>query len=239
MARRLRPAGSCRRRMKILVVGCGRMGSELAYRLFKQGHQVTVLDVVSTAFRNLPPDFSGHKVVGEILARDVLHRAGMDTADGVAAVTNSDAYNAVIGHVARTVYHVPNVVVRNYDPHWRTLHEAFGLQVISSSSWGAQRIAELLYQASVPAVFSAGNGEVEIYELVLPDAWDGHSLREFLADGQCLAVAVTRTGRAMMPSADVRLQAGDVVHVSATPECIQGLRLQLAGGPSPDGSTEG
>ena len=134
--------------MNVIVVGCGRMGSELAYRLFQMGHHVTVMDIAASAFYNLPADFRGHKVEGEILAREVLHRAGIEKADGLAAVTNSDAFNAVVGHLARTVYQVRNVVVRNYDPRWRAMHDAFGFQVISSSSWGAQRMAEMISDAS-------------------------------------------------------------------------------------------
>ncbi len=215
--------------MNVIVVGCGRMGSELAYRLFKMGHHVTVMDVVASAFRNLPADFVGHMVEGEIFARDVLHRAGIEHADGLATVTNSDSFNAVVGHLARTVYHVPNVVVRNYDPHWRALHDLFGFQVISSSSWGAQRTAEIISQASLPAVFSAGNGEVEVYELMLPAPWDGRQLRELIGVDACVAVAITRGGYAQLPKPETVLRTDDVIHVSATLEGIQSLRARLGG----------
>jgi trk system potassium uptake protein TrkA len=97
--------------MKIIVVGCGRVGSELAYRLNLKGHNVTVIDQVDAAFDNLPPDFRGRTVEGEVLNQDVLRRAGIEHADGVATVTNSDALNAVVAHVARTVYEVDRVAV--------------------------------------------------------------------------------------------------------------------------------
>ncbi len=215
--------------MNMIVVGCGRMGAELAYRLFLMGHHVTVMDIQNAAFNNLPPDFRGHKVEGEILARDVLHRAGIETADGLAAVTNSDAFNAVIGHVASSIYHVRNVVVRNYEPRWRSLHDAFGLQVISSSSWGAQRIAEMVSEASLPAVFSAGNGEIEIYEANIPAAWDGRTVGDLASGLQIVPVALTRTGRAELPTPQTVMAAGDVLHVSATLEGIQSLKVLLAG----------
>src|SRR5512142_1445210 len=131
--------------MRVIVVGCGRIGSELAYRLYRKGHEVAVIDSVGAAFNNLHPDFRGRTVEGEALGQDVLHRAGIEHADGLAAVTSIDSLNAVVAHVARTVYDVPHVVVRNFDPDWRPLHESFGLQIISSTSWGAQRIEELLY----------------------------------------------------------------------------------------------
>ena len=214
--------------MNIIVVGCGRVGAELAYRLYQKGHQVTVIDQLDTAFDNLPPDFRGRMVEEEVLNQDVLRRAGIEQADGLAAVTNSDSVNAVVAHVARAAYHVPNVVVRNYDPSWRPLHEAFGLQVVSSASWGAQRLEELLYHAEIRTVFSAGNGEVEIYEFSVPEAWHGRSLQDLLPEGQCLAVALTRAGRAILPSDEMLLEAGDVVLLSATADGIEVLRQQLS-----------
>jgi trk system potassium uptake protein len=215
--------------MNVVVVGCGRMGSELAHRLYHMGHQVTVMDMVSTAFQNLPPDFVGRKIEGEILARDVLHRADMEHAQGVAAVTNSDAFNAVVGHIARAVFNVPNVVVRNYDPNWRALHDAFGFQVISSSSWGAQRTAEMISQATAPTVFSAGNGEVEIYEFKVGNAWDGHSLGQLAYIDKCIPVAITRGGHAELPQPEMVLREDVVILVSATLEGVQALRSRMDG----------
>lgn len=214
--------------MKIIVVGCGRVGAELAYRLYQRGHHVTVIDEVAQAFGNLPPDFRGRTLEGEVLSEDVLRRAGIAQADGLAAVTNSDSINAVVAHVACEVYHLSNLVVRNYDPRRRSLHEAFGLQVISSASWGAQRMEELLYQTEIRTLLSAGNGEVEIYELAVPEAWQGRTLQDLLADCPCLAVALTRSGQATLPAGDARLEAGDLLLLSATMQGIEALRKRLA-----------
>jgi trk system potassium uptake protein TrkA len=215
--------------MNIIVVGCGRVGVELAYRLYQRGHNVTVVDHVAAAFDNLSPDFQGRTVQGEALNQDVLRRAGIIHADGLAAVTNSDSLNATVAHVAHSTYHLTNVVVRNYDPRWRPVHEAIGLQVVSSTSWGAHRIEQLLYQSEIRPIFSAGNGEVEIYGFTVPPAWKGHRLEELLPKGQpCLAAAITRAGKAALPSPDAVLDEGDVVHVSATPEGTEMLRKRLA-----------
>ncbi len=214
--------------MNFIVVGCGRMGAELAYRLYQQGHQVAVLDQVASAFDNLHPEFRGRTMEGDVLTRDLLRRAGIEQADGLAAVTSSDSLNAVVGHIARVIYHVPHVVARNYDARWRELHEAFNLQVVSSTMWAAQRIEELLYHTDARVVFSAGNGEVEIYELVVPEAWQSHTLQELLCDGQCLPVAVSRAGRAILPAMETTLEAGDILHISATLSGSQGLRQRLA-----------
>lgn len=213
--------------MHVIVVGCGRMGAELAYRLYQQKHHVVVVDQETSAFENLHPEFRGRTVEGEGLAQDVLERAGIEEADAIATLTNSDVVNAVIAHVARIVYHVPKVVVRNYDAHWQSLHEAFGLTVISSTIWGAQRVEELLQGATMRRVFSAGNGEVNLYEFVVPESCGGCTIQDLFPEDQCRVVAFTRAGQAMLPSDSFSLQVGDIIHLSATPADMATLTNRL------------
>lgn len=217
--------------MNFTIVGCGRVGAELAYRLFQGGHRVVILDRDAEAFNRLNPAFRGRTVEGEALTRSVLERADIEHADGLAAVTNSDTLNAAVGHVARVVYHVPSVVVRNYDPALRPMLEAFGLQIVGSSSWGAQRVLELLANPDYRTVFSAGNGEVEVYEMRIPASWEGHRLGELLQTcAECLPVALTRSGQAMIPRMDMELQNADILNVSATFNGIRALRARLHSG---------
>lgn len=216
--------------MNVIVVGCGRVGSELAYNLYKRGQKVVVLDRDPDAFKNLPADFRGRTLAGEVLSKELLLRAGIENADALAAVTPIDSVNAVVAHMARTVWKIKNIVVRNYEPSKRGLHEAFGYQLISPSVWGAQRIEEMLGGGALRTVFSAGNGEVEVYEFTVPAAWNGKHLTEVLYNGNCQPVAVSRAGQAMLPSPSLPLQAGDVIHLSATQEGIEGLRKRLSEG---------
>jgi trk system potassium uptake protein len=213
--------------MNIIVVGCGRVGAELAYGLYRHEHHVTVIDEEPSAFENLPSDFRGRTVEGEVLAPDVLHRAGIETAQGLATVTSSDSLNAVVAHLARTVYKVPNTVVRLYDPRQRPLIESFGLQIVSPSTWGAQRIEEILIGVTNQPVFSAGNGEVQIFQIAVPQSWNDRRAVEMNTEGQRVVVAVTRSGRAFVPTHDSRLQTGDIVHVSATATGMVALHEQL------------
>lgn len=213
--------------MNVIIVGCGRVGSSLAYRLFQAGHQVAVIDRNSEAFLNLPPDFGGRLHEGDALSQDVLIRAGIEQADAVAVVTNSDPMNAVVGHVVQQEYQIPIVVARNYDPHYRSLFEEFNLQVVSTASWGAQRIEELLYATSLHAVFSAGNGEVEFYELILPQEWHHKKMGELFAGKECIPIAISRAGRAMLPDAEFVFEEGDVLYVSASLIGIKELRARL------------
>ena len=202
--------------MRVIVVGCGRVGSELAFRLFQKGHKVTVIDPQLASFENLDSRFRGRTVEGEALNEDVLKRAGIGQADAIAVVTSSDTLNTVVAHIARSVFQVPNIVARNFDPNWRKLHEVFDLQVVSTSSWGAQRIEELLYHQEMRTVFSAGNGEVEIYEFTVPEAWDNYPLVDLIGTEECTPVAITRSGKALLPGINEIVKKGDAILVSAT-----------------------
>ncbi len=213
--------------MRVVIVGCGRLGAELAGRLFSRGHEVSVIDMNEQSFGKLPANFEGRINEGEALNFDVLHRAGIEKADAVAAVTDSDIINGVVGHLARTYYHVPNVVVRNHDPRYRPILEAYNLQVISALSWGSQRIEEMIYHADVRAVFSAGNGEVEVYEVAVPSEWGGRTLKDLLGENSCVPVSFTRAGRAELPSMNMPLEEGDIIHVSATLDGVEALRQHI------------
>lgn len=214
--------------MNFIVVGCGRVGAELALRLYKSGHQVVVVDQNESSFNRINPEFRGRTVAGEALREEVLERAGIKEADGLAAVTNSDTLNAAVSHAARTIYKIQTVVCRNYDPGLRAMLEIFGLQLVSSTAWGAQRVEELLTGVSSRAVFSAGNGEVEIYEMVVPNSWAGRTWGDLCAGNTgILPVALTRAGRAILPAPETKLESGDMFVVSATFDGIKTLRVHL------------
>lgn len=215
--------------MNFIIVGCGRVGAELCYHLFKSGHNVVVVDSKKEAFNRLHPDFRGRTLEGEGLAESVLERAGIRDADGLAAVTNSDTLNAVVAHTAREIYKISVVVARNYDPNLRSIVEAFGLQTVGSTYWGAQRVEELLMNPTQKMVYSAGNGEVEVYEVRIPDEWHGRTLGELLSPlKDCIPVAVARAGRSSLPDLSAKLQAGDLLNISSTFEGIGALTGRLS-----------
>ena len=217
--------------MNFFVIGCGRVGSDLAFRLYKKGHTVVVIDRSRDALNTLSPEFRGRIIEGDVLAEKMLERAGIAEADGLATVTNSDTLNAVVGHLARRIYNVPTVVTRNYDPTMLPVLEAFGCNVVSSASWGAHRIQELMLTPSFRTVFSVGNGEVEIYEMPVPDSWDGKPLGDLLRSfPDCLPVALTRASSALLPDPKTILQVGDTLNVSATFDGIQALHAHMEAG---------
>ena len=214
--------------MKVIVIGCGRLGSELAYRLYQQGHEVSVVDILPSAFNNLASDFNGRINEGDALNQDVLLRAGIETADALAAVTSSDATNMVIAHVANKIYHVPRVVARNFYPSCCSIFDTFNIQMVAPSSWGAQKLEEIISFKGVRSMVSFGNGEVELYELDIPESWIGRSIADLSDLDECMVTSITRAGRAMLPKPDMLLHKGDLLQVSASKEGILLLQNKLA-----------
>ncbi len=213
--------------MKIIIVGCGRFGSELASRLSKAGNDLVVIDNTALAFHNLPEGFRGRTVEGDALSQDILFRAGIKQAEALAVVTNSDILNAAVSHIARNVFGIKNVVARNYDPANRSMFETFGEQIISSTSWGIQRVVDMICQPEIKAVMTTGNGEIDLYEIRIPEAWNEKILNDLIRSCECLIVSLTRAGHASLPSVSTRLAEGDILHISATSAGIQSIRNRL------------
>lgn len=212
---------------QVIIVGCGRVGVELALSVYRKGHLVAVVDSSARAFDRLGSEFRGRTVQGDGFAEDVLKRAGIETADALAAVTTSDSVNIVTARVARDIFHVSHVVARVYNPARAPIYEKLGLQTVASSSWGAQRVEQLILHSGLQSVYSAGNGEVQLYEISIPHEWEGRTVGELVPAEGAIAVALARGGRGSLPSRDTRLQAHDLLQVSATAEGAAILRQRL------------
>ena len=213
----------------IIIVGCGRVGAELALSISRQNHQVTVVDYNPRAFDRLGPDFRGRTVQGEAIEQDVLKRAGIESAHGFAAATASDSVNFVAARAARDIFRVEHVVARVYNPRRAQIYERLGIQSVTSSSWGAQRLEQLILHSGLRSVLPVGNGEVQLYEISVPVEWAGRSLDSLIAGTNAIPVALTRGGRASLPAREVTLQAQDLVHLSATAESVTIFENRLRG----------
>jgi len=99
--------------------------------------------------------------------------------------------------------------------------------VISSTSWGAQRIEEMICQPEIRTVLSAGNGDIEVYEIRITESWTNRTVHELVQSCECLLVSLTRVGRAILPTPETRLLEGDILQLSATIGGIQGIQKRL------------
>jgi len=212
--------------MRIIIVGCGRMGAALAGTLGLRGHQVTVVDTDPTAFENLDEALRCATVVGVGFDRDVLTQAGIQRADGLAAVTASDETNVVAARMASQVFHVPRVVARLYDPRKAEIYHRLGLQTIAPITWGVHRIADLLCYSQLDPIVSLGT-DVDIVEVDISPQLVGRAVKDLTIPGEVHVVAISRGGKTMLPGPGTAFQTGDLVHLALLASSADRVRALL------------
>ncbi len=130
--------------MKVVIMGCGRVGAALATMLEEEGHEIVVLDLTADAFRRLPPDFKGKRHVGNGIDQDVLERIGVREADAFFAATQGDNRNLMATQMAKHLFGVKRTLCRIYDPIREEIYRELGLETISPTLVGAQLFKERL-----------------------------------------------------------------------------------------------
>jgi len=130
--------------VKIVILGCGRVGATLATMLDRAGHKVSIIDYSNEAFRRLDPKFGGETLIGNGVDEEILVRAGIKDADAFAAVTNGDNRNIMASQIAKEIFNVKKVVCRIYDPIRQSTYNELGLDTISPTIIGAQLMFESL-----------------------------------------------------------------------------------------------
>lgn len=213
--------------MKFIVIGCGRMGAGLARTLILRGHMVTVVDRDPAAFERLGPMFKGRTVAGVGFDRDVLLQAGIERADGLAAVTASDEANIVAARVASQVFRVPRVFARLYDPRKAEIYQRLGLQTIAPVAWATSRAADLLSYSELDTVLSLGSGQVDLVELEVPPLLVDRTIQDLTILGEAHVVTITRGSRTFLPTMGTRFQAGDLIHLAVATASIERVRALL------------
>ena len=132
--------------MKIVILGCGRVGSTLATMLDRAGHEVSVIDFISEAFQRLSPDFGGETIQGNGVDEEILVRAGIKEADAFAAVTNGDNRNIMASQIAKEIFNVKKVMCRIYDPIREETYRELGMETICPTKVGAQMFFDELVE---------------------------------------------------------------------------------------------
>lgn len=120
--------------MKIIVMGCGRVGALLAELMAEDGHEVTVLDTNEYSFRRLPSNFNGKALIGDGTEQEVLIKAGIEKTDAFLALTEGDNRNVMASQIAKHIFNVPRVICRIYDPLRKDVYETVGLEAISPTT---------------------------------------------------------------------------------------------------------
>jgi len=213
--------------VNVIVVGCGRVGAELAPALVRAGHRVSIIDKSESAFRRLDEGFDGRLVHGSGFDRDDLLAAGVADADALAAVTSGDNTNILTARIAREVFEVGHVVARIYDPRRAVIYERLGIPTVATVTWTTEQVMRRLAPAAVASDWTAATGEVVLVERALPDHWAGRALDELTIPGCSVVSAVRRDASTRVYSAGLVGQPGDIVYLTVHRDAIDDLRVLL------------
>ena len=199
--------------MHVIVVGCGRVGSEVALNLAAAEHDVVVIDRRIEAFRRLGYDFKGTTMVGVGFDRDVLTEAGITPDCAVAAVTSGDNSNILIARVARETFGVEHVVARIYDPRRASIYERLGIATVASVAWTSARVLRHLLASETTPDWIDPSAKFTIVERRVPASAAGQSVANIETSVKGRVVVLARFGEATLPAPGTLLQEDDVLHI--------------------------
>lgn len=214
--------------MHIVIMGCGRVGSVLARGLERRGHTVAVIDVNVDAFRRLGPDFHGNTVKGVGFDRDVLKEAGIEHADGFAAVSSGDNSNILAARVVREEFGVHNVVARIYDQGRAEVYERLGIPTVATVRWAANRVMRTLLPEGSEPVWTDPSSTVRLVQMYTNEAWVGQKVSRLGDQVRTPVPFLLRFGKGMVPKPDTVLQDGDLVFVAVENERMTQVEAALA-----------
>lgn len=209
--------------MKIIVMGCGRVGSSVSLLFAKIGHEVTVIDHDANALARLGADFKGKIVHGLGFDQDVLLAAGVKSAEAFVAASTSDNANIVAARIARNMFHIPRVVARLYDPVRAEVYQRLGLATISSTTWGAERIVEVITHSDLDVIHLFRDNGATLIRVEVPFRFNGHKVMQMNISGEVMAVAITRKDHTFIPVSGTEFEEGDTVYLTAIPSAMSRL----------------
>ena len=201
--------------MRIVIAGCGRVGSYLALHLAEEGHDVSIIDDRPELFKRLGSAFNGTIHHGKPIDIRLLREAGIEFADVFVAVTNSDNTNVMSVQLAKQVFGVPKTLARLDEPGRADSYRVLDISYVA----GAKLTANVFYERIIEEEFAYhvtfANGDVEIVEMEVSDEIEGHTVSDLEVDGALRVAAVVRDSHTHIPSAEFELRPGDLVVGSA------------------------
>jgi trk system potassium uptake protein TrkA len=196
--------------MYIIILGCGRVGSELAKLLSSEGHNVVVIDRNRDSFDRLGGTFNGLTLAGNGFDLVLLRQAGIEKADAFCSVTNGDNTNLISAQVAKKIFKVPKVIARVYDPQRAHIYAALGLDIIS----GTILFAAMLRDKIIESRFSSyliETKELGVIEIEAKNNLVGKTIQEINIPGEFLVVAIRRLQGVILPESNTVLKAKDTL----------------------------
>ena len=201
--------------MRVVVMGCGRVGASVADGLCRIGHEVAIIDRDNTAFNRLSPEFTGDRVLGMGFDRDVLLRSGIESAGAFAAVSSGDNSNIISARLARETFGVPRVVARIYDAKRAAVYERLGIPTVATVPWTTDRLLNALTYDAETTKWRDPTGTVAVAEVALHEEWIGHRVTDLESATGVRVAFLIRFGTGILPEPKTVIQASDQVYIIA------------------------
>ena len=212
--------------MYVIIVGCGRVGAELAKLLSNDGHDVVVIDKNPTAFNRLGGTFNGLTLVGNGFDPDLLKEAGIEKTNVFCALTNGDNTNLVSAQVAKRIFAVPKVIARVYDPERAQIYQSLGLDIISGTILFAamlrDKIIESRFSSYLIETKDVGVIQIEVKENLL-----NKSIKDINIAGEFQVVAIKQMGGTIIPTPETVLNKNDVIMAIVRTKSLDKVRKRF------------
>ena len=197
--------------MNIIVVGCGKVGANLANVLSAQGHDVSVVDRNEDSFAALDAEFKGFTTVGFPIDQDVLRKAGIESCDALAAVTEDDNANIMVAQMAKHIFKVPNVTTVLDDPNRGEIFTQFGLETICPTNLTVASVCTALNDESESVHLNLSSHTVTFQTMDIPKEYSGSRVSEIVFEKNETLFAIEHEDHSMQPVflSNPYLQKGD------------------------------
>lgn len=213
--------------MYVIIIGCGRMGSNMATDLSAEGHDVVVVDKEKEAFKRLGTDFNGLTIVGTGIDEDILKKADIEKADAFVALTNSDNVNIMAAQIAKEIFKVPEVIARIYDPEREYSYHEFGLETVNPTVLSTSQVKRNLSPHSLHKLFKLGSGEVEVIDVKITPRLVGIDVQSLQIPSKFKIIAVMRGTETLLTNDHFVLEEGDTLVGAVSIDALGTLRDML------------
>jgi len=212
--------------MYIIIVGCGRVGSELAKLLSAEGHNVVVIDKLRSSFERLGNTFNGLTLVGNGFSLELLRQAGIEKADAFCSLTNGDNTNLISAQVARKIFNVPKVITRIYDPRRASIYSALGLDILSGTILFASMVRDKIVESHFSS-YLIESKDIGVLEIEVKDELAGRTIGDINMPGELMVVALRRLTGIIIPEPGTVAMKKDILMAVVKVEALQKVKTKL------------
>lgn len=196
--------------MNIMIIGCGRVGSQLALLLSQEGHNVTIIDKKAESFKRLGGTFNGVSATGNGFDENLLRELKIEKQDAFVSVTSGDNTNLMASQIARKIFKVPKVIARVYDPKRADIYRKLGLDIMSGTVLVAAMIRDKIIENRFTS-YLIETGELGMIEIIVKENLKDKRVGELMVSDEFSVVAIERKKRVIIPQPDQKLEIGDKV----------------------------